>query len=266
MPKNIALITAGGVGARMGSEIPKQFINVFDKPVIIYTLECFQKHPDIDAIVVVCLQGWEMVLSAYAKQFGITKLESIVPGGETGFKSIINGILEIRKLFSDDDIVLVHDGIRPYLEKKVIDDNLEICRKYGNAITTLPCRAAMIYTEDGIVGEREIDRDKLSFTQTPQTFRVGTLYEMQCEALQKGMTNTVAPVTLCTNLGYKVYFAPGSEKNVKLTVQDDIDIFKALLRIRNEKLGLKEAISEYFKNDDSDCYIKKLGTMPGSGE
>ena len=263
MSKNIALITAGGVGARMGSEIPKQFINVFDKPVIIYTLECFQKHPAIDAIVVVCLQGWEMVLSAYAKQFGITKLASIVPGGENGFKSIINGTNEVRRLFGDDNIILVHDGIRPNLESKVIDDNLAVCKKYGNAITTLPCRAAMIYTEDGIVGEKEINRDKLSFTQTPQTFKVADLHRMQCEAINRGITNTVAPVTLCTTLGYKVYFAPGSEKNVKLTVQDDIDIFKALLRIRDEKLGLKEAISEYLNNQDTSIKVKKLGTMPG---
>ena len=265
MAKNIALVTAGGIGSRMESQIPKQFINVYDKPVIIYTLECFQKHHDIDAIVVVCLQGWEHVLNVYAKQFGISKLASIVPGGETGFKSIINGVNEIRRLFSDDDIVLVHDGIRPNLESKVIDDNLAICKKYGNAITTLPCRAAMIYTENGFVGESEIDRDKLSFTQTPQTFKIGDLYRMQCEAIERGITNTVAPVTLCTNLGYKVYFAPGSEKNVKLTVQDDIDIFKALLRIRNEKLGLKEAIYEVLNKREEE-YVKSLGTMPGSGD
>lgn len=111
---NIALVIAGGVGARMGQDIPKQFINVYDKPVIIYTLEAFQKHKDIDAIEVVCLDGWHEVLRAYAKQFGIAKLENIVSGGKNGQDSIRNGLYDIYKRYNDkDDIVLIHDAIRP---------------------------------------------------------------------------------------------------------------------------------------------------------
>ena len=118
---NIALIIAGGVGARMGQDIPKQFINVFDKPVVVYTMEAFQKHPNIDAIEVVCLEGWHEVLYAYAKQFGITKLENIVNGGENGQDSIRNGLLDIAKRHQDaNDIVLVHDAIRPMLSQDII--------------------------------------------------------------------------------------------------------------------------------------------------
>ena len=129
---NIALIIAGGVGARMGQDIPKQFINVNDRPVIIYTLEAFQKHPEIDAIEVVCLDGWHDVLKAYAKQFGIAKLENIVSGGLNGQDSIRNGLLDIYKRYnSDDDVVLIHDAIRPMLLPEIITDNIKICREYG---------------------------------------------------------------------------------------------------------------------------------------
>ena len=131
---NIALIIAGGVGARMHQDIPKQFINVYDKPIIIYTLEAFQRHPNIDAIEVVCLDGWHDILRAYAKQFEITKLENIVSGGETGQDSIRNGLYDIVKRYhSDDDIVLIHDAIRPMVSAEIISDNIRVCRKYGKS-------------------------------------------------------------------------------------------------------------------------------------
>ena len=138
--KNIALIIAGGVGARMGQDIPKQFINVHDKPVIVYTLEAFQKHPQIDAIEVVCLDGWHDVLRAYAKQFGISKLEKVVSGGRNGQDSIRNGLYDIAERYkNDDDVVLIHDAIRPMVSADVITDNIRVCRQYGNAITVVPC-------------------------------------------------------------------------------------------------------------------------------
>ena len=133
--KNIALIIGGGVGARMHQDIPKQFINVKDVPVIIYTLRAFQQHPNVDAIEVVCLDGWHDILRAYAKQFGITKLENIVSGGETGLQSIRNGLYDIAKRYDgDDDIVLIHDAIRPLVSQDIISDNIRVCRKYGNEI------------------------------------------------------------------------------------------------------------------------------------
>lgn len=169
--KNIALIIAGGVGCRMHQDIPKQFLNVNDKPVIIYTLEAFQKHPNIDAIEVVCLKGWRDILSAYAKQFGITKLENIVSGGETGLKSIRKGLADIAKRYHDeDDIVLIHDAIRPLVSQDIISDNIRVCREYGNAITVIPCTAVMLKTMDGLTSSDQVPRDYLKITQTPQTF------------------------------------------------------------------------------------------------
>ena len=128
--KNIALIIAGGVGARMGQDIPKQFINVYDRPVIVYTLEAFQNNPNIDGIEVVCLDGWHEILKAYARQFGIAKLENIVSGGKNGQDSIRNGLYDIRERHPEDDtIVLIHDAIRPMVNDDIITYNLKI-KKY----------------------------------------------------------------------------------------------------------------------------------------
>ena len=232
---NIALIIAGGVGAKMGQDIPKQFINVNDKPVIVYTLEAFQKHPEIDAIEVVCLDGWHDVLRAYAKQFGITKLENIVSGGLNGQDSIRNGLLDISKRYnSDDDVVLIHDAIRPMLLPEIITDNIKICREYGNAITVVPCTSAMLKTYDSISTEEQVARDNLKITQTPQSFFLKDIVLAHQEALKKGITNSVASCTMYIELGKKVYMSKGSEKNLKLTTTEDIEIFKALLNAKND--------------------------------
>lgn len=229
--KNIALIIAGGVGARMNQDIPKQFINVKDKPVIVYTMEAFQRHPQIDAIEVVCLDGWHEVVKAYAKQFGIAKLDNIVSGGENGQDSIRNGLMDIAKRYQEeDDIVLIHDAIRPMLEEKVITDNIKVCREKGNAITVVPCTAAMLKTYDSIGATEQVPRDNLKITQTPQSFFLKEILQVHKEALEKGITNSVASCTLYIEMGRKLYMSAGSEKNLKLTTTEDIEIFKALLQ------------------------------------
>ena len=230
---NIALIIAGGVGARMHQDIPKQFINVYDKPVIIYTLEAFQKHPNIDAIEVVCLEGWHDILRAYSRQFGITKLENIVNGGAVGQESIRNGLFDIASRHTDpDDIVLIHDAIRPMVSADIISDNIRVCRQYGNAITVIPCTAAMLKTADGLVSDTTIPRDNLKSTQTPQTFFLQEIVEVHKEALRRGITNSIASCTLYIELGKPVYMSIGSEKNLKLTTSEDIEIFMALLHAK----------------------------------
>ena len=233
--KNIILIIAGGVGARMGQDIPKQFINVYDKPVIVYTLEAFQKHPSIDAIEVVCLDGWHDVLWAYAKQFGIAKLENIVSGGKNGQDSIRNGLYDIASRHNgSDDIVLVHDAIRPMVSNDIISDNIRVCRQYGNAITVVPCTAAMLKTFDSLSTEEQVPRDNLKITQTPQAFFLQDIIAAHKEALEKGITNSVASCTMYIELGRKLYMSAGSEKNLKLTTAEDIEIFKALLNAKKD--------------------------------
>lgn len=232
---NIALIIAGGVGARMGQDIPKQFINVYDKPVIVYTLEAFQNHPEIDAIEVVCIDDWQGALMAYAKQFGIAKLENVVSGGKNGQDSIRNGVYDIAKRHGNaDDIVLVHDAIRPMVSQEIITDSIRVCREKGNAITVVPCTAAMLKTFDSVSTTEQVPRDNLKITQTPQTFFVQNLIEAHKEALSQGITNSVASCTMYIELGRKLYMSKGSEKNIKLTTTEDIEIFKALLKARKD--------------------------------
>lgn len=233
---NIALIIAGGIGARMGQDIPKQFLNVYDKPVIVYTMEAFQNHPDIDVIEIVCVDDWQGALKAYAKQFGIAKLENVVSGGKNGQDSIRNGLYDIAKRHNgDDDIVLIHDAIRPMVSRDIISDNIRVCRENGNAITVVPCTAAMLKTYDSVSTTEQVPRDNLKITQTPQAFFIRDIVEAHKEALSKGITNSVASCTMYIELGRTLYMSRGSEKNLKLTTTEDIEIFKALLNAKKDE-------------------------------
>lgn len=229
---NIALIIAGGSGNRMHQDIPKQFLTVNERPVIVYTLEAFEMHPEIDVIAVVCIEGWEQVLRAYARQFNISKLRYVIPGGENGQASIRNGVFELEKHFGQEDVVLIHDAIRPMVSSEIISDCISKTIKYGSAITVIPCAEAMMQTEDGIVSSGSYPRDRLKRTQTPQGFRLGKICSLHRRALEKGITNSVASCTLMIEMGEQVFFSAGSEKNIKLTTVEDIDIFKALLAAR----------------------------------
>lgn len=231
---NIALITAGGNGTRMHQDIPKQFLNVNNKPIIVYTMEAFQNHLDIDAIEVVCLDGWHQILEAYAKQFNITKLVGIVSGGKNGQESIKNGLNEINKKYSKDDIVIVHDGNRPLVSEEIISDSIAKCLMYGSGIAAIPCVEAMLETDDRISSNKQISRDNLMRTQTPHAFKLEKLLWAHKEAEKMGIKNSVASCTLMLELGEKIYFSAGSEKNIKLTTPVDIEIFKALLNTQKD--------------------------------
>lgn len=227
--KKISIIIAGGSGKRMGQDIPKQFLNVGEKPIIIYTLEAFQKHPAIDGIIVVCIDGWQTVLESYAKQFNITKLVSIVRGGKCGQASIKNGLDEAKKLYSEEDIVLIHDAIRPMVSSEVISDNIAKCEMHGNATVVAPCTTVVLNKTSDTYSDSVTDRDTILLTQTPQAFILKDILDAHKEATEKGITDSVASCALYTQLGRKVYFSVGDETNIKLTRPGDIQIFKALL-------------------------------------
>ena len=233
---NIALLIAGGAGNRMGQDIPKQFLHVDGCPIIIHTMQCFQKHPDIDAIAVVCLKGWETVLQAYANQFNIAKLKWIFPGGNSGMESIHNGIYGLKNEgCGDDDLVLIHDSVRPLLSQDIISSNIAICKAYGYAITGIQCREAILESEDGFVSTTSIPRDTLIRTQTPQTFRLGNILDVHEEAKRKGIMDSVASCTLIAEVGGReMHIVPGSEKNIKITTVEDIEILKALMHTTKE--------------------------------
>ena len=232
---NIALIIAGGSGERMHQDIPKQFLSINDRPVIVYTLEAFEHHPEIDEIAVVCIEGWEQVLMAYARQFGITKLKSVIPGGDCGQASIRNGVYALEENHSKDDIILIHDAIRPLVSAEIISDCIRVTSMYGNAIAVIPCAEAMLTTDDEQVSTGSYPRDGLKRTQTPQGFKLGDICDLHRRALDKGITGSIASCTLMIEMGQQVHFSIGSEKNLKLTTLEDIDIFKALLSAKRSE-------------------------------
>lgn len=172
-----AVIIAGGSGRRMGQDIPKQFINVYDKPILIYTLEGFQNHPDIDAIEVVCLEGWQDLVWAYAKQFNIDKLKWVTPGGSTGQESIRNGVYNLEGKCAKDDIIIIHDGIRPLVDSFVLSDVIAVCRKHGNAVTAMPYNEQIFVADDDSSTTRYIPRETIRRVSTPQAYILTNLMQ-----------------------------------------------------------------------------------------
>lgn len=231
---NVAIIIAGGSGNRMGQDIPKQFINVYDKPVLIYTLESFQNHPQIDAIEVVCIDGWHEILEAYAKQFNISKLKWIISGGKTGQESIRNGVYNLKDKVSNNDIIIIHDGIRPLVDSSVLTDVINKAHQYGNAVTSMPYNEQIfvINPEDNTTTLQYIPRETLRRVATPQAYRFDLLNEKYHEAYEKqiGIYGSAYTNTMMVELGVKLHFAAGSAKNIKLTTKDDLEMFKAYLK------------------------------------
>lgn len=235
---NVAIIIAGGVGSRMGREIPKQFIKVDGKTVLAYTLENFQRHPLIDAIEVVCIKGWEDVLMNEVQTYGITKLKWVVEGGSSCQESIRNGIYNLEGKCSPDDIVIIHDGIRPLIDEEVLTDVIETAGKFGNGVTSLPYNEQIFVVdgEDPSTTTEYIPRETLRRVSTPQAYRFDLLESKYREAFEKGIGiyGSSYTNTMMVELGVRLHFAAGSDKNIKLTTPDDLAIFKGYLSRKNE--------------------------------
>ncbi len=232
---NIALLTAAGIGTRMGQSIPKQFMYIDDKPLIIHTLEIFQKHPAIDKIIIVTLPSWKDVLKAYANQFEITKLEWIVDGGANGQDSINKGLMELKKHCKKDDVIIIHDGNRCHCSSEIISDALAVYKEKGNAVAVIPCVEVVYYSENNSTSsDKALSRENLYRTQTPHVFSLGKLLWAHEEAFKRNITNTAATCSLMTMLGETIYFSKGSESNLKITTVEDLMIFKALLKTKKD--------------------------------
>lgn len=229
IPMTAALIIAAGSGQRMHMSTPKQFLEVDGKPILVHTLERFQKHPMIDAILVVTLAERVEEVRGWAESRGLSKLRWVVPGGATGQESIRNGAFELARHLSPDDVVSIHDGIRPMVSDRIISENIETSRKLGNAITVLPSADAICRSTDGFVSKEVVERSELWRTQTPQSLPLGTLVRAHEDALARGWTNIVATFALLIRLGIPVHFSRGSETNVKITTRGDLSIFRSLL-------------------------------------
>ena len=232
----VALLTAAGSGSRMGQEVPKQFLHVQDKPIIVYTMERFQANPQIEAIAVVTLPHWIDFVWAYARQFGISKLRWVVPGGETGQESIHNGLVAVAADCNPEvTTVMVHDGNRPMVDDDLIADSLAVYKEHGSAVAAIPCTEVVFKDAAGVSSLEQIPREELWRTQTPHTYSLAKLLWAHDESEKRGLKKTAASCQLMSMLGERTWFSKGSEKNLKLTTMDDMDIFKALLK--NEKSG-----------------------------
>ncbi len=226
---NYAIITAAGKGTRAHLEVPKQFYKVYNKPLLAYTLEAFQKCTDIDSIVLVLSQEYIDEGHAIVKEYGISKANYFCVGGETNQMSIFNGFKALSSVAKDNDIVVVHDGVRCLVSPEIISSNIETCKTKGNGITAIPCNEAMLYTEDGFSSSKSIDRSKIYKTQTPHSIGFKDGYGLLKRTFERGVANSVALCTMLIEDGQKVYFSKGSNLNFKVTQPEDIELFECYL-------------------------------------
>lgn len=224
------VIKAGGTGVRMQPcERPKQFIEVDGKPIILYTLEQFQRNENVEGICVACIRGWEGYLMDFAERYGITKLRWIVEGGSLAQASIDNGIHAIAPFCNEDSVVIVHDAVRPMVAQALINQSIEIASISGAAVVTAPCVETMLWSEDGQLCEKTYDRNKLFQSRAPQAYRFGTLQGAYRKARDLGITDSLSTDDLFLRLGLPIQLIIGSVHNIKITTPDDVKMFQAMV-------------------------------------
>ena len=224
------VILAGGLGNRLGAGIPKQFVNVCGKPVIAYTMECFQNHPQIDAIELVCVDGFQSQLQQIVDDNGITKVFQIVKGGSEYERSIMNGVAGLEGIAKPDDIVMIHWAASPFLSEEIITDNIRVCKEKGNAITA--CYSYLLYgTNDGDCAKKAINRETFMTLSAPQSFLYKVIVDIYRQVEEKKMFDYVEAHTTAfmTELGIPIYFSKGSHTNIKITTKEDLDLFRGYL-------------------------------------
>lgn len=227
---NYVIIIAGGVGSRLGASVPKQFVEVLGKPVIAYTMEHFQKHSDIDAIELVCVDGFQEHLKGIAERYGITKVIKIVKGGSEYERSIMNGVAGLKGIANPDDVVMIHWAASPFLSEEIISDNIRVCKEKGNAITA--SYSYLLYgTNDGDCAKKSINRETFMTLSAPQSFLYKVITDIYKQVEEKNMFDYVEAHTpaFMTELGIPIYFSKGSHANIKITTKEDIDLFLGYL-------------------------------------
>lgn len=223
-----ALIFAGGTGVRMNtSSKPKQFLELHGKPIIIYTLEHFEFHEQVDNIVVVCLESWMHELQYQINRYGLKKVTQIVPGGGTGHDSIYNGLLAMKETASEDDIVLIHDGVRPLITEQLITENIVAVREFGTAITVEPARESVIHSVDGVNVDVEPDRSQIYIAKAPQSFRYGEILKLY-EQAHEDDKRTIDSSHLLSIYDVPMHMVRSTKNNIKITEPADYYMFRAL--------------------------------------
>lgn len=234
--KNYVVLLAGGVGKRMGADIPKQFLEVEGKPIIVYTIEGFQRNEQIEKIVVVCVKDWVEHLKGLIAKYSLTKAEWIIEGGNTGHDSIRNGIFFLKNKINEDDFVIVHDAVRPVIPQKAIDEVIRVAHEKGNASSSIVCHPPIVCTDDFESGITDIDREHVMLTASPQAFQYSLALKCYQQAEDENLHDTTFTSSLLIHCGERVYFAKGTSSNIKITKKEDLALFAALLKVPEEDL------------------------------
>lgn len=239
---NIAIILAGGVGSRVGENIPKQFIEILGKPILVYTVEAFQEHKEIDAIEIVCVENYIGYLKKLVKKYNLTKVKWISEGGKNFQESVINGIDNLKNKVSDEDIILVHYAASPFVSCEIITDAIRVCKEKGNSTSATPCYLLMGSNDDGIKSSKWVDRDKIMQLNSPQCFKYGYVRQLYMEAKEKNILDKVEPHTtsLMYEMGREIYFSKGNQTNIKITTKEDLELFEGYVLMKEKRKCLEQ--------------------------
>ncbi|ALD71566.1 2-C-methyl-D-erythritol 4-phosphate cytidylyltransferase [Streptococcus gordonii] len=229
-----ALIFAGGTGKRMNTKtLPKQFLELHGKPIIIHTIEHFESHPEIKDIVVVCVDDWLDYCKDLLAKFNIKKVSQVVPGGETGQMSIFNGLEALREKYQgNNDYVLIHDGVRPLIDEETISKNIESVKKYGTAITVKPVIETVVQVDEEDIINNVIERSTCQTAVAPQSFLLSEIYSLHMRAQAEKLFDMTDSATLARYFGLPLHTVMGGSENIKITTPSDFYIFRAIYEAR----------------------------------
>ena len=221
----------------MGSDVPKQFLELNGKPVLAHALELFQSHSRVDRIILVASSGHLDDCRNLATRYGISKLHKVVTGGDSAQSSIYNGLVAAARDFAPESTVLLHDGVRPYLDPRVVDANIDGVEKYGNAVTYTPCYETIVLSSDGERIDALPPRRESYTAQAPQSFRLGEILAAheRIRARPEGYEDMVDQATICWTLGIPIHLVRGNRGNVKITTPEDIVMLEALLKWKGDR-------------------------------
>ena len=233
---NIPIILAGGVGSRVGADRPKQFIEILGKPILVYTIEVFQNHPEIDAIEIVCIESHIEYLKELIEEYKLTKVKWITPGGKDFQHSVMNGIDNLKGEINDEDIVLIHYGASPFISDEIISDAIRVCELHGNSSPAISS-PLLLGSNDGDRSLNWIDRDKVVIHNTPQCFKFSYVTQLYDEAIDKNLIDKVEPhtTTLMYLMNREIYLSKGNQTNIKITTKEDLDLFKGYVLMKQHK-------------------------------
>lgn len=233
---NVAIILAGGVGSRVGAEHPKQFIEIFNKPILAYTTEIYQNHPDVDAIEIVCHNDWKDYLNNMIHQYNLTKVRWVADGGATFQESVMNGINYLTDKISLDDIVMIHYGAAPFISSRIITDGIRVCKMYGMSVSCTPCFQLLGTNDKDNTSKEWVNRDKYTQLACPQSFKFSYILDIYKRAEEQWLLEKIEPHTtsLMYALGDTLYQSYGDQTNIKITTKEDLDMFNGYVLMKQQ--------------------------------